>query len=233
MMQLTHKLFMRAAVAAVLVVAGLPAKAQIHGGSLKPVPANEPSRRIAAARAEFASVLANALSPDSVAAMLRLIQDHPSTAGGITNFDNASAPCDFSGTTRLLGPEQFAAFFAPPLDGGAILNECAGFGVNAHSPPNFLAFNNETAYSSGVFPKTPELIVVGQNESTVSLWVSGGAMSGFPLAVVALGSDAVLAVVTTNTLPTWEQITVTGAGIQAIALVGNPLWLVVDDIEAQ
>jgi hypothetical protein len=105
--------------------------------------------------------------------------------------------------------------------------------VNALSPPNFLAFNNEAAYTSGVIPKTPELIVVGPSESSVSLWVSGGSMSGFPLAVVALGNDAILAVATTNTLPTWEQITVAGTGIQAIALVGDPLWLLVDDIEAQ
>jgi hypothetical protein len=29
------------------------------------------------------------------------------------------------------------------------------------------------------------------------------------------------------------QINLTGAGIEAVALVGNPTWLVVDDIEAQ
>ena len=235
MTQMTHKLFVRAAVAAVLVVAGLPAKAQIHGGSLTPpVSANELAQRVAAARAEFASVLANALSPDSVRAMLRIIKEQQNLAGGgVTNFDNVNAPCDFDDTTPLLGLEQFAVFFAPLPNGGAILNECGNFGINPLTPPNFLAYNNTSGYPSGGVPRTPELIGVGQGKTTVSLWVSGGAMSGFPLAVVALGDDGVQEIVTTTTSPDWVQITISGTGIQAIDLVGNPISLVVDDIEAQ
>jgi hypothetical protein len=212
MMHIKNALLARAAVAAVLVVAGLPAKAQIHSGSLAPpVPANELSQRVAAARAEFASVLANALSPDSVAAMRRLIKDQQNlVGGGVTNFDNVNAPCLFDQTTALLGQEQFAAFFTPPRNGGAILNECANFGVNA-----------------------PELIVVGQKKTNVSLWVSDASTPGFPLAVVALGNDGVQEIVTTTTSPDWLQIILTGAGIEAIALVGDPMVLLVDDIEAQ
>jgi hypothetical protein len=235
MTQSTHKLFVRAAVAAVLVVAGRPAKAQIHSGSLTPpVSANELSQRIAASRAEFASVLAKALSPDSVQAMLRMIEDQQNLAGGgVTNFDNVNAPCLFGGTIPLLGLEQFALFFAPLQSGGAILNECSNFGVNALTPPNFLAFNNTSTYMMGGIARTPELIVVGQNKSRVSLWISGGSTPGFPLAVVALGNDAVLEIVTTATSPDWMQIVLNATGIQAIALVGNPIALVVDDIEAQ
>jgi len=235
MTQMTHKLFVGAAAAAMLVVAGLPAKAQIHGGSLTPpVSANELAQRVAAARTEFASVLANALSPDSVRAMLRLIKEQQNLAGGgVTNFDNVNAPCHFADTTALLGPEQFAAFFAPAPNGGAILNQCSGFGINALSPPNFLAFNNTSELASGGIPKTPELIVVGKNKTTVSLWLSGGTESGFLMAVVALGNDGVQEIVTTTTSPEWVQIFLKRPGIEAVALVGNPLWLVVDDIEAQ
>jgi hypothetical protein len=234
-MQMTHQVFVRAAVAAVLLVAGLPAKAQIHGGSLTPpVSANELAQRVAAERAEFPSLLANALSPDSVAAMLRLIKEQQSlTGGGITNFDNVNAPCDFDETTPLLGLEQFAVFFAPAPNGGAILNECGNFGINPLTPPNFLAFNNTSAYLSGGIPRTPELIFMGKNKTAVSLWLSGGSMSGFFMSVVALGVEGVEEIVTTTTSPEWVQINLAGAGIEAIALVGNPLWLVVDNIEAQ
>jgi hypothetical protein len=53
------------------------------------------------------------------------------------------------------------------------------------------------------------------------------------MAVVALGKEGVEEVVTTTTSPEWVQIILVGAEIEAVALVGNPLWLVVDDIEAQ
>jgi hypothetical protein len=187
---MTHTVFGRAAVAAVLVVAGLPAKAQIHGGSLTPpVSANELAQRVAAERAEFPSVLANALSPDSVRAMLQLLKEQQNLTGsGITNFDNVNAPCDFT---------------------------------------------EMSAYSSGGIPRTPELIGVGQNKTTVSLWLSGGSMSGSFMAVVALGKEGVEEMVTTTTSPEWVQIILVGAEIEAVALVGNPLWLVADDVEAQ
>jgi len=231
--QMTQKLFVHAAV---LVAAGLPVNAQIHGGNLTPpLSSAELAHRVAAERAEFPSVLANALSPDSVRAMLRLIKEQQQNpaGSGITNFDNVNAPCDFTETTPPLGLEQFGVFYAPLLNGGAILKECSGFGINALTPPNFLAFNNTTAYLSGGIPRTPELIVVGQGKTTVSLWLSGGSMSGSFMSVVALGEQGVEEIVTTTTSPEWVQIILDGAGIEAVALVGNPLWLVVDDIEAQ
>jgi len=40
-------------------------------------------------------------------------------------------------------------------------------------------------------------------------------------------------VVTTVTNSVWAQVTLTGTEITAILLVGNPLYLVVDDITAQ
>jgi hypothetical protein len=233
-LKMTNKLFIHAVALTALVVAGLPAKAQIRGGSRAPMPADL-SQRLAAAEAQFPSVLANALSPESVAATLRLIKGHPSpTTAGLTNFDNVSAPCDFPSTSPLLGLEQFAGFAAPAPDGGAVLNECSGFGVNPHSPPNFLAFNDITGYydPSGI-PKTPELIYVAKTTSNVSLWISGGDNPSYPYAVVAYGSTGVLGVVPAHTTEEWIQISLNASGIIAIGLVGNPGYLLVDDILAQ
>ena len=231
---MTNKLFLHAAALTALVVAGLPAAAQIRGGSSKPMPADL-SQRLAAAQAQFPSVLANALSPESIAATLRLIKEQASpTTPGLTDFDNVSAPCSFSSTTPLIGLEQFAGFKAPAPDGGAILNVCAGFGVNPHSPPNFLAFNDITGFyePSGV-PKTPELIYIAKTTTNVSLWISGGDNPSYPYAVVAYGSAGVLGVVPAHTTEEWIQISLNAPGIIAIGLVGNPGYLLVDDILAQ
>jgi len=40
-------------------------------------------------------------------------------------------------------------------------------------------------------------------------------------------------IVTTVTTSQWVQLTIAGTGISAIALVGNPQVLLVDDIQAQ
>ena len=86
---------------------------------------------------------------------------------------------------------------------GAILNECSNFGVNAYSPPNFLAFNRTLTYTAGGVPKTPELILVGPNRSTVTFYASGGARSGYPLGIVALGPSGVIGMQTITTASTW------------------------------
>jgi hypothetical protein len=43
----------------------------------------------------------------------------------------------------------------------------------------------------------------------------------------------VIGMQTITTSSTWVQVTVTGTGIAAIGLVGDPYWLVVDNIQAQ
>lgn len=234
---MVRKLLAPAAMAALLVVAGPPAQSQIRYGSREPAPTDF-AQQADAAQTRFWSVLADALSPDSIAATLRLIKDQPrSGTGGVTNFDDVSAPCVFIDTTPLLGVEQFAAFWAPSPNGGAILNGCSNFGVNPHSWPNFLAFNNMSSYSSGI-PKAPELIVVGRSKSSVSLWLSSGTDStggylSYPVGLIAIGSGGFKGLVIAITDYTWQQFTITGVGIEAIDVVGNPPILLVDDIESQ
>jgi hypothetical protein len=218
----------------VLIAGGLAADGQIRNGTTEPAPANL-AQRAAAAEAQFPSVLANALTPESVATVLSIIKNYPRQAtSGVTNFDNVSAPCGFAFTTPLLGPEQSAGFKAPPPNGGAILNECGNFGINAHSPPNFLAFNTSALYTSGGVPETPELIVLAQPSTTsVSLWVSCGSNISAPLGVIAYGPNGVLGVVIVRLNDTWQQVTLTAPGIISFSLLGDPPILLVDDILSQ
>ena len=51
-------------------------------------------------------------------------------------------------TVALTGEyDSLGVTFAGPggFDGGAILDECSGFGISGYSPPNFLAFNTPIA----------------------------------------------------------------------------------------
>jgi hypothetical protein len=219
---------------ALVIFAGMPLSAQIFAGTRNPPPAGDQSQRIAAAKAEFASVLLEALSPASIQAMLARVKEMPAgNVAGLTTFDNVVAPCAFIGTTALRGPEQYAEFQAPGNNGGAILNVCSDFGVKAHSAPNFLAFNNTSLDDDNGVPKLPELIGVGRQRTSVSLWISGGLTPGFPIAIAALGSAGVVGIVHTTTTTAWAQVTIAGPGIDAIVLIGNPHQLVVDDIQSE
>jgi hypothetical protein len=233
-MQNPRNCFQSAALTTAFIVAACSANGQILNGTTEPAP-SDLAQRVAAAEAQFPTVLANALTPDSVATVLRINKNYPKqTAAGVTDFDNVVAPCDFSKTSPLLGPEQYAFFLAPPPNGGAILNECGTFGISAHSPPNFLAFNNTAPYTSGGIPETPELIVLDRpSTSSVSFWISCGLNVSTPVGVVAYGPNGVLGVMIVRLNDSWKQVTLTAPGIIAFSLVGNPPILLVDDILSQ
>ena len=93
------------------------------------------------------------------------------------DFELAGAPCAFYLTDPLL--EQYAALGVhfsslSPLDGGAVLGDCGGFGVNANSGVDFLAFNFNAAMANGGIAQGPEDIRFDQRMAQASIWVSGG-----------------------------------------------------------
>jgi hypothetical protein len=105
------------------------------------------------------------------------------------NFDQAAdrnsidAPTSFLTATRLkneyapLGVKFIGPTGEGGKDGGAILNQGATFGVNAHSSPNFLAFNSGAFLSDGGQPIGPETIEFLPSIGTVlevSIWAAGG-----------------------------------------------------------
>ena len=122
-------------------------------------------------------------------------------------------------------------FYALETSGGAILDDCSNFGVSPLSAPNFLAFNNGSIHQTGV-PKLPQIIAFPGGVSTVTLSVSGGGNAGVPMAIVAIGPGGVQDVQILMTTSGWTSHSVSGT-INLIALVGNPPWLVVDNIDAQ
>jgi len=111
------------------------------------------------------------------------------SAGEIeVNFDGGTpnTPCGFASETALANKYAGSGIrFRGPGggdDGGAILDKCAGFGVNAHSGLRFLAFNGNAfgSLSDGGTPRGPETILFTKRQKRVSIWVSQGSAPGTP-----------------------------------------------------
>lgn len=147
-------------------------------------------------------------------------------------FDNVNAPCSFQETEALRGVQEGIIFYALESDGGDILHECAGFGLEAASEPNFLAYNREAEYQDGGIPWLPQAMILPVDSPMVSMKISSGKSPGQQIAIIGLGQEKVQAVKEVSTSSAWETYSLQGAGkIRAIILFGFPDMLVVDDIE--
>jgi hypothetical protein len=112
----------------------------------------------------------------------------PLDTTGSLNFDDM-APCVFANTIPVPSTfyQRYGFILKGPnsTDGGAILNECSGFGVTGHSSPNFLAFNCASTMSNGGVPFLPEKIIFTAPVKGVSLKVGSGGSAGQAVAFVA------------------------------------------------
>lgn len=93
------------------------------------------------------------------------------------DFDDLSAPCDFSSAQPLR--DEYAAFGVEfrgsnGLEGGAAaLGECSGFGVPGYSPPNFASFDPEALLADGSVPDALVFSVTGALPHVVRVTVGG------------------------------------------------------------
>ena len=139
----------------------------------------------------------------------------------VINFDDVTAPCLFAETTHL--SEQYAplgVYFHGPggNDGGAILNQCGGFGVSAASGVNFLAFNRDVHLSDGGVPKDPETILFDYLMTDVSIYAAGGYDLG-TFIMQAYNSANILVATDTITTTNWGPLSVSwAAGIKYVIL---------------
>jgi hypothetical protein len=146
---------------------------------------------------------------------------------GFINFDvdafgiPINAPPDFAQTTALTNLyAPLGVHFSGPgtNNGGAILNQLANFGVNALSPPNFLAFNQFATLSNGGIPKAPETISFDHLQSSVSIFVAGG-RNADPFTLTAFDSNNHVVSTASVTTQGYAPLTVSFAGgIQRVVL---------------
>jgi hypothetical protein len=153
------------------------------------------------------------------------------------DFDDVSAPCDFSSTQALRGEyaAQGAVFWGQgPFDGGAILNECSNFGVSGYSAPNFLAFNSGAGYGNGGVASAPEFIRLLLPSPVQHIELRAGSGSGTgPLTLIGVRADGTTVASSTITLgPALQTVAVSGQGIVGAIITTSAGVFVVDDLIA-
>ncbi|MCC6910259.1 MAG: hypothetical protein IT430_20185 [Phycisphaerales bacterium] len=149
-------------------------------------------------------------------------------ADTITFEELGPQPCNFVDTQAL--SDEYAAvgvlFAGPqPGQGGAILDQCSNFGINARSGVHFLAFNTSVGY-----PRWPETITFTEGAGRVELFASAGIQSGV-LTVEAF--DAANNLVDTQSVSMstglYSMVEVLG-DIDHIVISASTTFLVIDDL---
>ena len=131
-----------------------------------------------------------------------------------------TAPGTFFLTTPLttLYAPLGVTFSGPtPSSGGAILDQSAGFGLNALSGTNFLAFNRFAGYANGGQPTDPETISFRSPVTTVSIFAAGGTNVDTFL-LQAFNSANVLVASDTISTQGFAQLQVSGSDIVRVML---------------
>jgi hypothetical protein len=208
------------------------------GGAPAPLQQSKTRGELARAAGILNAQLAYVTSVEGELALARLAKKTLAAgaagAGGILTFDDPGfSVCGFGETAPVHGVVEGVAIQGRVPHGGAILDDCANFGVSALSFPNFLAFNSGATYQPGVFARLPESFQLPGTFSSVSVPLSGGGEPGYPMSIVAFGPSGIVDSVDLVTTSGWVTHTVSGPGITGFLLLGSPLWLVVDDVQYQ
>jgi hypothetical protein len=143
------------------------------------------------------------------------------------NFDGTSAPCIFASTSPLTN--LYAASLGVTFGGGgAILNQCGSFGINARSGTDFWAFNTNT-YATG--PAKIEFL----NPITVfSIWASGGDLFNRFTLRAFNGAAFVGSTSTDVAANSYRELSFSAASITGIEISSNPdQTYVFDDLSFQ
>lgn len=175
--------------------------------------------------------------------VLTVVPARPVYAGELAEltFDGGTpdSPCLFSQTTPLR--DTYAGFGIRfrgrnDLDGGAILDRCAQYGVQPRSGLRFLAYNANSRMSNGGAPAGPQTILFSQPKRVVQIYVSQGgiAVGTATFRLVARRAGRIVASTSvTTTTSDYSLLKVRAArGISAVVLTAsdpNQQW-VADDL---
>jgi hypothetical protein len=148
------------------------------------------------------------------------------------NFDEATAPCNFSDTTRLTTRYlSLGVLFEGPggLDGAAIVHECGNWSVSGHSSPHFLGFNAGAGLLGGGTPQGPETLRFTVPTTSVSLRV-GSFTSGFVTMIAYDANNVQLASRTVSLSTTMTDLEINTANIARVVISSTASAFVVDDL---
>ncbi len=157
----------------------------------------------------------------------------PGAFAGSINFETG-APNQFILATELttLYAGQGVTFSGPsPGNGGAILDQSAHLGVNAHSGVDFLAFNLLASLNGGGTPAGPETISFSSPVSDVTLWI-GGTNTGpvYTLSAFDSSSHFIDNAATQPAGGQWQFLTLNDSNISSLVLSFTSNTAVIDDL---
>jgi hypothetical protein len=156
----------------------------------------------------------------------------PACGGTLINFDDSFAGCSFGVSTRLTTQyEHFGVIFEGPAgnDGGATLNQCAGFNVVGYSGQNLLAYNTASTLADGGIPRTPQTLHFTSPVSSVRVLVGSGTSTG-TVTLTAYRGSTVAATRTVNLTATMSPLSVLGTGITRAVITSTAPSFVLDDL---
>ena len=162
----------------------------------------------------FAAALFAAVLPGAMAATTSI------------DFEGTGAPCTFADTAPLTNAYagQGVNFAGVDGAGASILNQCGGFGFNARSGTDFLAFNLDAGTGQSFD------IVFGSAEDSVSIW--GTSLQAGSLTMEAYdGQHQLITSFSLAASAQWQQLTVSGANIFSVRLVSTTPVGAFDDLE--
>ena len=152
----------------------------------------------------------------------------------VIDFDDGEAPCLFGYATALRGKIKRVKFRGKgKKNGGAILDQCSGFEVWGHSPPNFLAFRDDAGLSDGGSPALPEIIKFKKpSRGMVTLLVGTHPRhTGTKIKITAKLKGGGSQEETVTLINGMHRVTLPGPKIKKIKIESiDAPWLVVDDI---
>ena len=149
-------------------------------------------------------------------------------------FDTGTSPCAFDSTAADPLRGQYSGlgvrFRGPTAStGGAILNQCANFGIRARTGQEFLAFNDVT------YARPPESMLFDRLQRSVQLYVANGSPGGqstYTLVGWRSGNVVARTSITTD-LAGWVLLRVAASGMDRVTLrAATPDGaFVVDDLQ--
>ena len=150
----------------------------------------------------------------------------PATASAtVIDFEGTNAPMLFAETVPL--HQQFSAqgvtFAGASAIGGAILNYFGGFGFAARSGTDFLAFNIDAGYGPD------ERITFSTAQNTVSVFAASFETGTVTMTAYDIGG-MVLGSTTVDGSRTWEELTLTHAGISSVVVSSANFGWGLDDL---
>lgn len=125
-------------------------------------------------------------------------------------FDTGTSPCGFDSTSPLR--DRYAGLGVTmrgptTTTGGAVLDDCSGFGVRARSGREFLAFNIDFSYAD-----TPEQFRFSERQRAVQMYAANGSEGTATYALTGWRAGTIVARTSVTTTTTgWVLVRVVAA----------------------